>query len=722
MADFDLSTLNPEQREAVMHAGGPLLVLAGAGSGKTRVISSRIAYLVRVARIPPQAILAVTFTNKAAREMQGRVARMLPAATDSEGKAVRPTVCTFHSFAVRFLRVHADKAGYRRDFVIFDAQDQLSLVRSLMEEGDYDTVLLPPKNAVPALSHAKSRGLSPELLLERTQSAADMLLGRLMREYQEALKRMNAMDFEDLLILALRIAREHPDAAQAYFARYEQVLVDEYQDTNRAQYDLLRLVVSRHGNLCVVGDDDQSIYRWRGAEPGNILDFERDFPGAQVVRLERNYRSTDTILAAANQVIGHNVLRKGKKLRGTLGAGNPLQWIVGEDEHDELERVVTHLKLARVRAGGSLDDFAILYRSNHQSRALEETLREHGVPYHLVGAVRFYERKEVKDALAYLRLIQNPLDEVSLFRILNFPRRGIGQASQIKLSEIAAQQGRGSVAVLRDADQWRDFAGPVAVSMVRFADLLDRYGRRFGAEPLGAVFRELMAELGFAEAVAKEVQDAKAKERAVALVLELALAVDQFARANGGATLRDYLEHVALFTHSDDEDERHQPQVTLMTVHSAKGLEFPAVYVVNLADDIFPHHRALAEGAEEEERRLFYVAVTRARRQLVLSMARQRRRFGEVIPQRPSRFVLEIAADLFDGNAPHAGAAPTPVQKEDRVKQARGRFFDEMRKRPGPAPGTSAVAGSPGSARPPSDSVVRLESRADDASVKDQGD
>jgi len=677
---FDLSSLNPEQREAAMWPGGPLLVLAGAGSGKTRVIAARIAWLARAAGVPSSAILAVTFTNKAAREMQERVGRMLPGAR----AAARPTVCTFHSFAVRLLRAHIDRLGYRREFVIFDAQDQLSIVRTIMEDGDYDPGLLPPKRAVPALSQAKSRGLTPELLQERTGSVLDRMLGRLMGEYQQALQRMNGLDFEDLLILALRLAREFPEEAQGEFRRYSHVLVDEYQDTNRAQYELLRLVVSGHGNLCVVGDDDQSIYRWRGAEPGNILDFERDFPGAHVVRLERNYRSTDTILAAANQVIARNVRRRPKELRGTQGAGRPIEWLAGEDERDELDQVATHLNLMRQREGATLADFAILYRSNHQSRAVEEALREHGVPYLLVGAVRFYERKEVKDALAYLRLIANPCDEVSLFRVLNFPRRGIGQASRLKLADTAAQQGRSCVEVMREADAIREFAGPVATSMQRFTALLDRYGRRFAAEPLGAVFRDLIAELDFAGAVAKEVQDAQAKMRAAALVHELAVAIDNFGRREGEATLRDYLQHVSLFTLEEDQPDMPRPMVTLMTVHSAKGLEFPYVYVVNLADDLFPHHRALAEGAEEEERRLFYVALTRARKHLTLSMARQRRRFGEVIVQQPSRFVLEIAANLFDGRAPHAGAAASPQHQEQRVRHARSRFFEELRQRSAP--------------------------------------
>jgi superfamily I DNA/RNA helicase len=661
--------LNPEQRAAVAHTEGALLVLAGAGSGKTRVIAARIAHLVGARRVPPGAILAVTFTNKAAREMLGRVGPLMPGAE-------RPTVCTFHSFGVRLLRAHIALLGYRPGFAIFDTQDQLSVVRTILEEGAHDTVLK-PQDVLFAIGQAKGRGVPATELLAHTGAPSDVLVGTVMQAYDGALKRMNAVDFEDILQLALRICREHPEPAQQFFSHYRYVLVDEYQDTNRTQYELLRHIVRAHGNLCVVGDDDQSIYGWRGAAPGNILEFEQGFPEARVVRLEQNYRSTDAILEAANQVIRHNARRREKRLRGTQGPGRALEWLLGEDERDETEKVVIHLKQARLREGAAWSDFAVLYRSNHQSRAIEELLREESIPYQLVGGVRFYERKEVKDALAYLRLIHNPHDEVSLFRVLNYPRRGIGQASQLKLAEYAAHQQRPCFELLQEAGHYADFQGAIGIAMERFSALIGRYGARLAAEPLGATFRELLAELSFHRTVEKEHDDAKGRERAVQLVLELELAVDQYARNHEGATLKDYLEHVALFTFAEDNEQR-TPQVTLMTVHSAKGLEFPSVYVVNLADDVFPNRRALAEGAVEEERRLFYVAVTRARRQLVLSSAKARKRFGQIIKQQPSRFALEIESRMFAGDAPQGEGQPAPQQKAVRVEAARSRFLQQL--------------------------------------------
>jgi superfamily I DNA/RNA helicase len=679
---FDSNTLNPEQREAVTHGAGPLLVLAGAGSGKTRVIAARIAHLVLRAGVPAGAILAVTFTNKAAREMNGRVAAMLP-----RGEA--PTICTFHAFGVKLLRAHIERLGYRRGFAIFDTQDQLSVVRNLMEEGDFDNLLLNPKEALFLLMQAKGKGVPAADLLANT-APREQMLGRIMTGYQAALQRMNAVDFEDILILSLRLCLEHPEAAAGFFARYRQVLVDEYQDTNQTQYDLLRHLVAAHRNLCVVGDDDQSIYGWRGAAPGNILEFERDFPGARVVRLEQNYRSTDTILAAANQVIRNNTRRKEKRLRGNQGPGKPIAWLVAEDEQEEMERVATHLKLAHLRDGAALSDFAVLYRSNHQSRAIEEALRGEGIPYQLVGGTRFYERKEVKDALAYLRLVENPADEVSLYRVLNYPRRGIGQASQLKLAEYAAHQGRPVHELLREAGQYGEFTGAVATAMERFGEMLERYRGRFAAEPMGTVFRALLAEIGFHRAVEKEHDDAKGRDRAVQLVLELELAVDQYGRNNPAAALKDYLERVALFTHLDNEEpEQRLPMVTLTTVHAAKGLEFPTVYIINAAEEVFPNRRALAGGEEEEERRLFYVAVTRARRQLVMSFAKVRRRFGQELKQKPSRFAREIDPGLFAGDSPQGGAAQ--AVKVDKTREAKSRFFNQIKMLGDPADAKPAL-------------------------------
>jgi ATP-dependent DNA helicase UvrD/PcrA len=699
---LDLSALNPEQRAAVQATEGALLVLAGAGSGKTRVITTRIAWLIRERGVPPSAILAVTFTNKAAREMAERVGRLLrgrrgttdgrgatggAAAGDAAGSGSEgPTLCTFHSFGVRLLRAHIGLLGYRPHFVIFDSQDQQQLVKTLLEEGGYDIGGVQPKDVYFALQHAKSRGVTAEELQSHSEAPFDLQLGRLLHDYNQTLKRMGAIDFEDILLLSTRLCREHPQAAQDFFARYRYVLVDEYQDTNRAQYELLRHAVRAHGNLCVVGDDDQSIYRWRGAEPGNILDFERDFPGARVVRLEQNYRSSATILAAANQLIRHNARRKDKTLRTLRDAGRPLEWLLAGDEREELEKVVTHLKLSRLREGGTWADFAVLYRSNHQSRAVEELLREEAIPYQLVGGTRFYERKEVKDALAYLRLVHQPHDEVSLLRVLNFPRRGIGKTSQLRLLEHAVQRGCPAFELLREAPRLEGLGGAPGTAMERFAALIERYRARFAAEPLGPTFRALLAELGLHRAVETERGDAKGAERAVGLIYELELAVEQFAQRGAAAGaeppgVRAFLEHVALLTlPAETEPEQRTPMVSLLTVHSAKGLEFPAVYLIHLAEDVFPNRRSLAEDGLEEERRLFYVGITRAQRQLVFSMARARKRWGEVIRQQPSRFLLEIEPTLFDGPAPATDYAEAASLQARKTEGAKARFFDQMRR------------------------------------------
>jgi ATP-dependent DNA helicase UvrD/PcrA len=705
---LDLSSLNPEQRAAVTATEGAVLVLAGAGSGKTRVITTRIAYLMAERGVAPGEILAVTFTNKAAREMAERVSRLgrrrraagttsgavgNGSAAGGAADAERPVICTFHSFGVRLLRVHIARLGYRPHFVIFDSQDQLQVVKGLLEEGGYDIGGVQPKDVHFALQNAKSRGVTSEELLSHGEAPLDLQLGRLLGEYNRTLQRLGAIDFEDILLLSLRLCREHPQAAQDFFARYRYVLVDEYQDTNRAQYELLRHVARQHGNLCVVGDDDQSIYRWRGAEPGNILEFERDFPGARVVRLEQNYRSSGTILAAANQVIRHNRVRKDKTLRTLREPGRALEWLLGEDEREELDKVVTHLKLTRLREGGAWSDFAILYRSNHQSRAVEELLRDEGIPYRLVGGTRFYERKEVKDALAYLRLVHQPHDDVSLLRVLNFPRRGIGKTSQMRLMDLAAQTGRPAFEVLREATRHGEFAGAVGTAMERFAALIERYRGRFGHEALGPTFRELLAELGLHRAVEKERSDVKGAERAVGLIYELELAVDQFGRRGAAAGqeppgVREFLEHVALLTLPEEPDKAERtPMVSLLTVHGAKGLEFPCVYVINLAEEVFPNRRSLAEDGEEEERRLFYVAITRAQRQLVFSMARARKRYGEVIRQQPSRFLLEMDAGLFDGPAPATDFAAATALRARKTEGAKARFFEQMRRMKEAAPG-----------------------------------
>ncbi|MCH8843882.1 MAG: UvrD-helicase domain-containing protein [SAR324 cluster bacterium] len=683
----DLDSLNPQQREAVTATDGPILVLAGAGSGKTRVVTTRIAHLILSKSVPPERILALTFTNKAAREMAERVSKMLPVKLRGNGGAGEgkrgPRIGTFHSFGVRFLRVFIHHAGYAPAFVIYDNGDQLAVVREILEQME-DQIYYNAKSAHYELQRAKSRGITPGDLLARSDSPADVLLGAIYEEYQRTLKAMNAVDFEDILRLTLCISLEHADEAAQYFSRYLYVQVDEYQDTNRVQYDLLREIVRPHGNVCVVGDDDQSIYGWRGAEPGNILNFENDFPGAHVIRLEQNYRSTETILAAANQVIAKIPRRMAKTLKATKDKGHLLEWLLGEDERDEVEKVVTHIRLSRMREGSPLSDYAILYRSNHQSRRIEEELREEGIPYFVVGSTRFYDRKEVKDAAAYLRLSQNPKDEVSLFRIINFPRRGIGKTSRLKLAQMARLQSRPCIELMREGEFIPELGEAAGRSMSRLADLIDRYHGRFSRESLGPVFRDLLAELKFHRAVEQEKTDPKAMEAAVGLVLELEQSADHFARTHPGAGLKEYLDRIALLSMPEENlGGERTDMVRLMTVHSAKGLEFPRIYLIGMADEVFPNHHALRDGAEDEERRLAYVAITRAKQRLVFSAAKIRQRWGQSTPQQPSRFLLDIDPRLFDGVPPQADAGHGRRKylsaKAEKNATARKQFFEQMR-------------------------------------------
>jgi len=672
---LNLDSLNPQQREAVTTTAGAVLVLAGAGSGKTRVITARIAHMIRDKRIPSDNVLAVTFTNKAAGEMAQRVGGMLP---KSAGK---PLICTFHALGVRMLRANIHLLGYRPGFAIYDTQDQLRLVQGLLDEDDFEGWWSQPKDALHAVQRARGQGLDAAELKRHRDSAEDLRLGELLGRYEDTLRRMNAVDFEDLLHLPLRLCREHPHEARDWFARFRYVMVDEYQDTNRSQYALMREIVRPHGNLCVVGDDDQSIYGWRGAEPENIRGFERDFPGARVIRLEQNYRSTDVILQAANQVITHNAERKDKRLWGRQGKGEGLHWLVADSEREELEQVVTHLHALRRRSGAPLSDFAILYRSNHQSRAIEELLREEGIPYYLVGGTRFYDRKEVRDAVAYLRVIHNSQDEVSLFRVLNFPRRGIGKTSQMRLLDYANHQARPVFDLLGDAAQLSEIPPATARSMEQFSQLIGRYRRRLQNEPLGETFRELLGEVGFHRALEKEYNDSKQREKAVGIVSELEYAVDQFTRTREDPSLKAFLEHAALMAMpQEDEADNRRPMVTLMTVHSAKGLEFPHVFVIGMAEESFPNKRAMEEGAEEEERRLAYVAITRARESLTFSMAKVRKRYSEVVHQRPSRFVLEIDPSLFEGPVPEGARKASQETREERIASARNKFFERVRR------------------------------------------
>ena len=669
---MDLSPLNPQQRQAVTSTKGPILVLAGAGSGKTRVIIQRIAWLIQVEQVLPAEILAVTFTNKAAREMQDRLKDEL------RGQQKGVQLSTFHSLGVQLLREHIDQLGYRSNFVIYDTQDQQSVIKGIMEDHDLeDSGLIDAKGVHYEIGQAKNRGLGPDHFLQQRDSTRSTQVGQVFAEYQRVLKGCNAIDFDDILLLTLKLFEEHSEAMEPIRERYHYLMVDEYQDTNRVQYQLMCHLCQRHRNLCVVGDDDQSIYGWRGADIRNILDFERDFQEAKIIRLEQNYRSTPTILKAANQVISQNPQRMPKELWSQKPTGVPLEWIEGKDEAEELELVARRIKIQVLRHGRSHSDYAILFRSNFQSRLIEETLRDSGIPYQVIGGTSFYERKEVKDALAYLKVIHNHSDEVSLHRIINYPRRGIGKTSLIQANYYCQLLRKPLFEICKQARQHSRIPTEAAMSMESFAQMILRYRQRFQQEPLGEVLRELLSDVGLIRDLETQKVDPKTKEKRVGFVLELMRGLDRFVEQNPEKSLRDYLERVMLFTQNDREEESVSNQVTLMTLHSAKGLEFPYVFLVGMAEGVFPNQRSLDESGEEEERRLCYVGITRAREELTLSMARRRKRYREEVSQTMSRFLNDIDPSLFQV-AP--GGKMDAAQKALQKKQSRADFFQQLRR------------------------------------------
>ncbi|MGW8313503.1 MAG: ATP-dependent helicase [Desulfuromonadales bacterium] len=623
------------QRLAVQHDTGPLLLLAGAGSGKTRALTHRIAWLIQKYQVDPWQILAVTFTNKAAGEMQERLEQLL-------GNVQGLWVSTFHAACVRILRQEIEAIGFKRNFTIYDDQDQERLLKSVLQELGIDEKTLKPRAVAAAIDRAKNRGLWPEQLEDDYRSAQ---ITRIYSQYQERLQQANALDFGDLLMQTVRLLEEHPDVLDKYRLRFRYILVDEFQDTNQIQYRLVHLLASGHGNLCVVGDDDQSIYRWRGAEIGNILGFERDYPGCETIRLEQNYRSTSTILDAAGAVVAHNTGRKVKKLwtENPAGAG-----VVLESLPDDLEEGRYLAKeISRLRQGGHhLRDIAIFYRTNAQSRVIEEALRSAGLPYVMFGGVKFYSRMEIKDILAYLRIIVNPADSVSARRIINIPARGIGAATVNKIAAFETESG-GFLPACREALERGALHGAAAAKVKSFADLIDDFKVRAGQTPYPQLTSDLIEETGYGPHLRAE-RTEEARNRLDNLEQLLAGMEEHF---GSEGTLGEYLEQVALITDLDSHDPSLD-RVTLMTLHSAKGLEFPVVFIAGMEEDLFPHSRS-ADGPEEleEERRLCYVGMTRAMQKLYLTHARRRRVFGDYQFNPPSRFLAEIPAHLLERTA-----------------------------------------------------------------------
>ena len=647
--------LNSVQRQAVEHPGGPLLILAGAGSGKTRVLTGRIAHLVQERGVPEGAILGFTFTNKAAREMRGRVESLLG------GGDLRVWLGTFHATCDRILRRHAESLGYPRGFVIYDTDDQRVLLRELLRETGGEDRSLTPAAAGARISRLKNDGVTPEQFGETARGPLDRRLAPIYERYARGLRDRAAMDFDDLLLYTVRLFDLDPSAHREYAERFRHVLVDEYQDTNAIQFELIERLCRAHRNLTVVGDDDQSIYGWRGADVGNILSFEKRYPEATVLRLTQNYRSTKTILRAANGVVRHNAGRKEKELWTENAAGEPLTLHVLPDEESEGEKVVSLLLEARSKQGRSNRDFAVLYRTNAQSRAVENALRRSAIPYQLTGGISFYERREVKDVLAYLRALAQPRDSVSWFRILNVPPRGIGKTTLDRLRDFMAERGLSVPEAIRHPELQAAAGAASARKLQEAGAVFDSLGPLLSLPPAVCV-AELLAKIRFREYLLEE-NPTEAAER-IENVEELIAGAEAYARRAEEPTVEGFLAEVSLLTDVDlwnDADDT----VNLMTIHAAKGLEFPVVLIVGLEEGVLPHASSLDDPAQlEEERRLFYVALTRAQSEVRLLHATYRRTWNSS-GGGMSRFFSEIPADcvVIEESDPWGARRPRTVRR-----------------------------------------------------------
>ncbi|MFA7330296.1 MAG: UvrD-helicase domain-containing protein [Candidatus Delongbacteria bacterium] len=634
---MDLSGLNPAQQAAVQATDGPVLILAGAGSGKTRVLTSRIAWLLDKRLARPWEILALTFTNKAAKEMSERIAHLV------DGSVRDMWVGTFHSIFARILRREAEALGYGRNFTIYDSDDQLKVVQDCMERLSLKNGQLNPKRVRGAISNAKNAMLDPETFATSDSGFIHEKLSDIYRDYAIQLKQSNAMDFDDLLLKPIDLFRAHPERLKVYQERFRFLLIDEYQDTNQAQFEVARLLAQEHANICVVGDDDQSIYGWRGADLRNILDFERTWPGTRIFKLEQNYRSTEVILEAAHAVVSRNQSRHPKQLWTQNGRGELIPLLVGEDESLEAALICRRI-LEHREQGGSLRDVALLYRTNAQSRALEEAFMRHGLRYQIVGGTRFYERREIKDLLAYLRLLVNSQDTVSLLRVINTPRRGIGDATIAQARAIFQREGLSFLDGVERFELIAELGRGAPGRLVEFGKLIHDLRSLMDSGKPTEVLELLLEQTRYIEHLEAEGPEGKAR---VENVRELQAALQHY-EENSELGLAGFLEEVALVADVDGWDDK-EDHVTLMTVHSAKGLEFPVVFVTGLEEGLFPLAGALDDPLQlEEERRLFYVAATRAMRRLFLCFARMRRRYGQAGGAMPSTFLDMIPEELLD--------------------------------------------------------------------------
>jgi ATP-dependent DNA helicase UvrD/PcrA len=651
-----LAELNDPQREAVRHGEGPLLVLAGAGSGKTRVLTHRIAYLLATGAARPGEILAITFTNKAASEMRERVEQLV-------GRATRAMwVTTFHSACSRMLRADAEKLGYSRSFTIYDESDSLRMLKRCMSELGVDPKRFPPRAIRSQISGAKNELVAADVYAQAQGSVFEETAAAVYELYEKRMLEANAMDFDDLLVRTVNLLELSEEARERWRRTFRHVLVDEYQDTNHAQYRLLQLLVAEHGNLMVVGDEDQSIYGFRHADIRNILDFERDFPDAEIVKLEQNYRSTQTILSAANAVVERNRERRPKRLWTEIAGGEPVRLSELSDEHEEARWVAGEVERLAEEEDVGREDVAVFYRTNAMSRVLEDTLNRFDLPYQVIGGTKFYERAEVKDAVAYLSLLANPSDQVSFARIVNSPRRGIGNTSQARLASHANTTGLPIWDVAERVEEVPGLGGAAIKAVSRFHETMT--GLRERAEEEGSVaglLEAVLQESGYLEALAAErTIEAEGRvenlEALVAGAAEFDIEREREGESANLPPLEEYLQQISLYTEQDGLREE-ESLITLMTLHNAKGLEYDTVFIIGCEDGAFPHIRALEEGGEEEERRLCYVGITRARKRLYLTWARERRLFGRAERNLPSRFVDELPADLTERYSSAPGAA-----------------------------------------------------------------
>src|SRR5262245_3121131 len=697
-----LDALNPEQREAVLHISGRLLILAGAGSGKTRVITSRIAYLVGDGHAQPHEVLAVTFTNKAAEEMRSRVETLL--GSDLTGM----WVSTFHSLCARLLRREAPAIGLSRDFVIYDSADQLTVVKQALKELHIDDSFVQPRAALSRISHAKNRMESPDDVAGNAGwNRRDEQIAKVYAYYLKALKESSALDFDDLLLKTVELFEQSERVRSKYAEQFRFVMVDEYQDTNRPQYLLIRRLSAVHRNLCVVGDPDQSIYKWRGADLKNILDFEDDFGDARIVKLERNYRSTQIILDAASAVIRQNRNRKDKHLWTDRAGGDRIVYFRGGDELEEADFIT---RTARAALADDVDaTVAILYRTNAQSRTIEDALMREGIAYKVVGSVRFYERKEIKDALAYMRLVINPHDDVSLRRVINVPARGIGKGVMEAVENIGPASAIDETLPLLAAglqpavsanSLWarlvrgledRRFTGRAAASLAAFRDLIVQLTEMARHASVSIAIGKMLDQSGYLQDLRDE-RNEEAEGR-IENLAELVSAAREYEGREPEPTLTGFVDRLSLLSDVDEEEGARDARVWMMTLHSAKGLEFPVVVLAGLEEGLFPHSRSSEDQEElEEERRLCYVGMTRARSRLVLTGAARRRIFGEYQSSEPSRFIDEVPAELVDrvaasyssstyqGNFAHYEFRTNPYgrgRRGDRVREAAATYAYE---------------------------------------------